>query len=191
MKATFTTLSVMLFVGMVSAESVLGHKYRQMKLAQINHHSNEVSNLIQLNDHENDTDDMPDGLDPVLMQTKQHISLRDHENDTDDMPDGLDPVLLQTNVQDHEKDTEDIPENLDPNELHIRDVDGGWKSPDQVIAQIKQKNDEKHQWDTLYEQEDDEKSYELVQFNHENDTDDIPDGQNPYNIGGNDNLVMI
>lgn len=42
---------------------------------------------------------------------------------------------------------------------------------------------ENSKWEELYAAEDEEKSYELVQFNHENDDDDIPDGQDPWNVG--------
>jgi hypothetical protein len=34
-------------------------------------------------DHENDTDDIPEGQDPVMTQLRF-----DHENDTDDIPEG-------------------------------------------------------------------------------------------------------
>lgn len=45
MKAKFVSLSVMVLVGIVSAESVIGHKYKQLKnrqFVQLNHHSNEM-----------------------------------------------------------------------------------------------------------------------------------------------------
>jgi len=59
--------------------------------------------LVQFN-HEDDTDDIPDGMDPVLIQTQfsgrpiGELLLQiqfNHEDDTDDIPDGQDPVLLQ------------------------------------------------------------------------------------------------
>jgi hypothetical protein len=42
-------------------------------------------------DHENDTEDMPDGQDPVMAQTGFN-----HENDEEDIPEGQDPVMTQT-----------------------------------------------------------------------------------------------
>lgn len=47
-------------------------------------------------------------MDPVLLQ------VRDHHNDTDDMPDGMDPSLVQIQINDHQNDTDDIPDNMDP-----------------------------------------------------------------------------
>lgn len=138
--------------------------------------------FLQLKDHLNDTDDIPDGFDPTLVQTK------DHENDTDDIPDNMDPTLIQIKENigvrfDHENDTEDIPEALDPQDVHLRDQDGGWMSPEKIEMVQKEKAEEKAMWDKMYAKEDDDKSYELVQFNHESDDDDIPEGQDPYNVG--------
>jgi hypothetical protein len=100
---------------------------------------------------------MPAGFDPALLQLKQNIRIKDHENDT-----------------------EDIPQNLEPMEIHLRDEDGGWLDPNQIQLHNEQVEATKHKWDCMYEQEDDDKSYELVQFDHENDTEDMPEGQNPY-----------
>jgi len=44
----------------------------------------------------------------------------------------MDPTLLQVN--DHEDDTEDIADGQDPMDVHLRDEDGGWLSPDQTMA---------------------------------------------------------
>lgn len=122
------------------------------------------------------------------------MKLADHENDTDDIPSGMDPVLLQISqkntANDHQNDTEDIADGLEPQDLHLRDQDGGWLNPNQVLADQKKKKEEAAKWNSLYDQEDDEKSYELVQFNHENDSEDIPEGQNPYNVGGVESLLL-
>lgn len=43
--------------------------------------------MVQLGfDHEADTDDMPEGQDPVMAQFN-------HESDEDDIPEGQDPVM--------------------------------------------------------------------------------------------------
>ena len=75
-------------------------------------------------------------MDPVLVQTTQKIRVADHENDTDDMPEGMDPTLIQINshIRDHENDTEDIPEGQEPTNVHLRDQDGGWLNPEQIKA---------------------------------------------------------
>lgn len=75
--------------------------------------------------------------------------------------------------------------------MHLRDQDGGWLNPEQILAEKKRKEEENKKWDQLYAQEEDEGSFELVQFNHENDTDDIPDGMNPNNVGGIESLVQL
>jgi hypothetical protein len=50
-------------------------------------------------DHNNDSDDIPAGLDPVMLQTRMRTRVRDHNNDSDDIPEGQDPIMLQTGVR--------------------------------------------------------------------------------------------
>lgn len=111
-------------------------------------------------------------MDPILLQ------LKDHENDTDDIPDGMDPILLQTQSKviskDHSNDTDDIPDDLEPNELHKRDKDGGWIDPDKMQMMQKEEEEAENFWKpSTYRREE-----QLLQiaFNHENDTEDIPEG---------------
>ena len=87
--------------------------------------------------------------------------MNDHKNDTDDL------VANENFVQfDHENDTEDIPENLDPFSL-VQTTNKTQKSP--------------QEWDQMYQEEEDEKSFEFLQikYDHENDTEDIPNGLDP------------
>lgn len=106
MKANKLSLSVLILIGAVSSNSIINQK----NFSQLRHHDNNL--FLQLQDHNNDTEDIPDGLDPVLVQLNSKTNLNDHLNDTDDIPDGMDPVLLQlkSKLKDHQNDTEDIPE---------------------------------------------------------------------------------
>lgn len=65
-------------------------------------------------------------------------------------------------MKDHQNDTEDLAENLEPMDIHLRDQEGGWLNPNQVLAEEQKKKEEASKWNSLYDQEDDEKSYELV-----------------------------
>mmetsp|Transcript_38178 Transcript_38178/g.58237 ORF Transcript_38178/g.58237 Transcript_38178/m.58237 type:complete len:106 (+) Transcript_38178:763-1080(+) len=57
--------------------------------------------------HEDDTEDLPDGLDPITLAQKRSRARYNHEDDTEDIPDGLDPISLAqrkkkwTHVNDH------------------------------------------------------------------------------------------
>ena len=107
-----------------------------------------------MSDHDNDTDD--------LMVDTSLLALRDHDNDTDDIPDGLDPsnaIMLQ------------------------RDTDGGWVTYMEKTKRDQLKQQETERWESLYKDEEAEQSYEFVQTQyHENDTDDLADGQEPFAV---------
>jgi len=120
---------------------------------------------VRVGDHANDTDDIPEGQDPILIQ------VTDHNNDTDDIPEGLDPILIQTltkvTTKDHENDTDDIPEGLDPLNIQMKVQQINITKPEVEKTLVQQKEAEAKKWDLIYAQEDDDKSYELVQLNVE------------------------
>jgi hypothetical protein len=96
---------------------------------------------------------------------QSHLQLNDHKNDTDDL------VENESLVQfDHENDTDDIPENLDPFQLLQTKASQNSKSP--------------QDWDQMYQDEEDEKSFEFLQvhYDHENDTEDIPENLDPITL---------
>lgn len=120
-------------------------------------------------EHENDTDDLPSGMDPIMvvdrtihpreeaeynhilseqkkdMENYSNVQIRyDHENDTDDIPDGQDPLMVQN--------TQKV--NTDESILNKQSAD--------------------------YEQMIEDYNSVQLQYDHENDTDDIPAGQEPW-----------
>jgi len=79
--------------------------YAQRRHSRRHHHNRH--DYVQTNDHKYDTDD--------LVEDVNFLKMRDHGNDTEDVPDGLDPVLFyQMKNKDHGNDTEDVPDGLDP-----------------------------------------------------------------------------
>jgi hypothetical protein len=117
-------------------------------------------------DHENDTEDMPDGQDPVMAQTGFN-----HENDEEDIPEGQDPVMTQTEWR--ENDTEDMPEGQDPIMLMVRDDD---RFTGKSIGQLLQVEKEDLEFD--------DSDVVLLRYtaeHHSEDTDDIVEELSPEN----------
>jgi len=68
----------------------------------------------------------------------------------------------------HENDTEDIPENLEPL---------SYVSRGSAMEFMKLQEMQKNFWKLVPDEETGESS--LVQYDHDNDTEDIPEGQDP------------
>jgi hypothetical protein len=92
----------------------------------------------------------------------QELVQYDHEFDTDDIPDGQDPVLAQRGSA-----AEKMQEQKE------------WEDYFQAAGRAAKEEQDAINMDNVYQQEEDEMSYEFVQYDHENDTEDIPEGQDP------------
>ena len=136
--------------------------YAQIKSKHHHKHSKKDSQMIQVDDHDNDTDDIPysyeaDGIKAVP---------REGQSDYD---------LVQTGSR-----------------MRVQDSDkASWSAYLQhqanvVLKDQKKINDEMEQ---VYAQEEDEGSYEFLQlrsrFNHDDDTQDIAEDQNPIELRKN------
>lgn len=94
----------------------------------------------------------------------------EHEDDTEDIPDGVDPLALvqrgtaMTRMEEQEK----------------------WKKYYEDTASRVQRDREidEQDWDAKYAQEEEAKSFEFLQtgYDHDADTDDIPDGLDPVSF---------
>ena len=140
------SIAVLCLLGVVSSENLSNFKHSGKVKRSLKYHT-----FAQLNDHENDTDDVVPEI-----ETNLFLQINDHENDTEDIIPDSEVNYIQLTNQDHENDTDDIPGNMDPMNVHLRDSDGGWLNPDQVILADKRKKNESSKWDQLYQEEDDE-----------------------------------
>lgn len=140
-------------------------KGRKMLAQQRKYHRHHPMNHMatQLEDHENDTDDIP--------LENENVQIDDHENDTDDVPEDQDPVMVALN-------------NGEGWKGFFKGQDSDFKAEKDAAVQ---------QMDDTYAQEEEDETFEFVQLNdkiankdHENDTDDIPEGQDPVGLAQRD-----
>lgn len=94
------------------------------------------------------------------MRHHQNVQVSQHDNDTDDLVEDVDFLAY-----DHENDTDDIPADMDPALVQKK---GGFQDKLAKDAEWNAYIDEQNkQYDNI-----DEKTF--IQYNHENDTEDIP-----------------
>ena len=93
--------------------------------------------------------------------------VQDHANDTDDILPEYNPLDYKNVQYNHEDDTEDIPEGFDPLELNQRGS---------AVEALQNLELQQHFWEEVPEEAG---QFVQTQYDHEDDTEDIPDGFDP------------
>jgi len=166
--------------------------------------------MVQLSDHENDADDIletdrdfsyvqdhDNDPDDVLDENSYVHTKYEHEDDTEDIPDGVNPInqeLLFTKMQDHGNDTNDVPDEeastligtsgARGTAMRRMDNEKAWDNfykagQASLAAEEDLKED---QWEKVNQMpEMPSTSYIQTKYEHEDDTEDVPEGVRPFN----------
>ena len=132
------------------------------------HHRAADKSMMQF--RENDTDDIPDGLDPVMVMEHTYVDKKDQEYNKM-LKDQQQTLQDYNNVQEsfsHEGDTDDIPDGMDP--VMVLDRSYHDHEQDEFNSQVKD-------YQKMVQQNSD---FVQLKYDHENDTDDVPDGHHPW-----------